>query len=253
METKKLLSDETLAALHQLAEEKQLDKNNKKSAKSAKTVKSAKTEKKVVQKTNAEMVNVPMKQIDLSKKSFSCSEITDEALSALIEKNRSFEITGLEAEGSMTQMIERLENIMTAQKKRCRVYTWGRAAAVAAAAIPTGVTQVTGAAAAVGIGLHNFATYNPDYEIAKHLIDNKLSINKKEVTMENGKPKTRMSFLADLTIAAAGALADGFVNAAEKGAKAQGRTAEFNQQKAEFNAAREKIGAGFKKMTGKDK
>ncbi len=255
MEKKKLLSDETLLRLHQLAEEKQFDNNNKnkKSAKSAKTVKSAKTEKKVVQKTNAEMVNVPIKQIDLSKKSFSCSEITDEALSALIEKNRSFEITGLEAEGSMTQMIERLENIMTAQKKRCRVYTWGRAAAVAAAAIPTGVTQVTGAAAAVGIGLHNFATYNPDYEIAKHLIDNKLSINKKEVTMENGKPKTKWSFLADVTMAAAGALADGIMNAAEKGARAQGRTAEFNQQKTAFNAEREKIASGFRKMTGKDK
>ena len=175
------------------------------------------------------------------------------SLSALIEKNRSFEITGLEAEGSMTQMIKRLENIMTAQKKRCRVYSAGRWAAVAAAAIPTGVTQVTGTAAAVGIGLHNFATYNPDYEIAKHLIDNKLSINKKEVTMENGKPKTKWSFLADVTMAAAGALADGIMNAAEKGARAQGRTAEFNQQKAAFNAEREKIASGFRKMTGKDK
>ena len=174
-------------------------------------------------------------------------------LSALIEKNRSFEITGLTEEGSMTQMIERLEKAMAGQHKRCRVYTAGRWAAVAAAAVPTGVTQVTGTAAAIGIGLHNFATYNPDYEIAKHLIDNKLSINKKEVTMENGKPKTRMSFLADLTLAAAGALADSFMEGAERGAKAQGRTAEFRQQKAELDKVRKQIGTGFRKLTGKEK
>lgn len=165
----------------------------------------------------------------------------------LIEKDQSFEITELNAECSMTKMIERLEKIMKTRHKTCRIYTAGRWAAVAAAAIPIGVTQVTGAAAALGIGLHNFATYNPDYEIAKHLIDSKLSIEKKEVTLENGKRKTRASFLADIVSSAAGALADGLVSAAEKGAKAQGRTAEFNQKKAEFNAAREKIGAGFKK------
>ena len=115
------------------------------------------------------------------------------------------------------------------------------------------MTQVTGAAAAVGIGLHNFITYNPDYEIAKHLLNHKLSVNKKEVTMENGKPKTRASFLADLTIAAAGAIADGIIAGAEKGAKAQGRTAEFNQLKSNFNATRKQIGSDFRKMTGKDK
>ena len=112
---------------------------------------------------------------------------------------------------------------------------------------------MTGTAAAIGIGLHNFATYNPDYEIAKHLVDKKLSINKKEVTMENGKPKTKWSFLADVTMAVAGALADGMMNAAEKGAKAQGRTAEFKQLKANFDVEREKISSGFRKMTGKDK
>ena len=174
-------------------------------------------------------------------------------LFALIEKDQSFEITNLNAEGSMTRMIERLEKIMETQHKKCRVYTAGRWAAVAAAAVPTGVTQVTGAAAALGIGLHNFATYNPDYEIAKHLLDEKLSITKKEVTMENGKPKTRMSFLADLTIAAAGALADGIVSATEKGAKAQGRTAEFNQKKTEFDAARKKVSSDFRKITKKEK
>ena len=180
-------------------------------------------------------------------KVFSYSKITDDMLLELIEKDQSFEITELNAEGSMTKMIERLEKIMKTQHKTCRIYTAGRWAAVAAAAIPTGVTQVTGAAAALGIGLHNFATYNPDYEIAKHLIDSKLSIEKKEVTLENGKRKTRASFLADIVSSAAGALADGLVSAAEKGAKAQGRTAEFNQKKAEFNVAREKVCSSLKK------
>ena len=71
--------------------------------------------------------------------------------------------------------------------------------------------------------------------------------------MENGKPKTKWSFLADVTMAAAGALADGIANTAEKGARAQGRMDEFRQQKTQFDEARRKIGTGFREMTGKNK
>ena len=185
------------------------------------------------------------------KKSFAKKEITNELLSELISADRSFEITGLEAEGSMTEMVEAVETAIERQHKTCRVYTAGRSAAVAAAAIPTGVTQVTGVAAAIGIGLHNFATYNPDYEIAKHLLDKKLSVNKKEVTMENGKKKSRWSFLGDIVIAGAGAIADSVVSAAEKGAKQSGREQEFREKKAQFDEQRNQTRQAFTKMTGK--
>ena len=167
--------------------------------------------------------------------------------------NASFEITGLNAEGSMTEMVKRVEKTIVWQNKTCRIYTAGRSAAVAAAAIPTGVTQVTGVAAAIGIGLHNFATYNPDYEIAKHLIDKKLSVNKKEVTMENGKKKSKWSFLGDIAIAAAGHIADSVVSAAEKGAKQSGREQEFREKKAQFDKGCQKIKQDFMRLTGKDK
>jgi hypothetical protein len=250
MAEKQLLSASVIKSLQKKAEEMRSQQHVSHRPVDTKNLSAQKPAKVISQSQSQKNHNQP---VNLSKSSFSSSEVTDDILSALIEKDRSFEITGLEADGAMTQMIERLEKAMGKQRKRCRVYTAGRWAAVAAAAIPTGVTQVTGAAAAIGIGLHNFATYNPDYEIAKHLVDKKLSVHKKEVTMENGKPKTRASFLADLTIAAAGAIADGITKTAEKGAKAQGRTAEFKQQKAQFDAARKQIGSDFRKLTGKEK
>ena len=185
------------------------------------------------------------------KKSFAKKEITNELLAELISADRSFEITGLDVDGSMTEMVEAVETAIERQHKTCRVYTAGRSAAVAAAAIPTGVTQVTGVAAAIGIGLHNFATYNPDYEIAKHLLDIKLSVNKKEVTLENGKKKSRWSFLGDIVIAGAGALADSVASAAEKSAKQNGREQEFREKKEALDTSRRQAKQTFMRLTGK--
>lgn len=57
----------------------------------------------------------------------------------------------------------------------CRIYTKGRIAA-AGATVFGGVTGVLGAVSAVGIAAHNLATYDPDYEVIKHMVDNKLSV-----------------------------------------------------------------------------
>lgn len=193
---------------------------------------------------------IPVK-VDPSKDSFRRDEVSVELLQELIEANRSFEITGLEAEGAMAEMIGRLEAVMARLHKTNRVYTVGRSAVVAAAAIPTGVTQLTGAAAAIGIGLHNFATYNPDYEIAKHLLDKKLSVNKKEVTMENGKRKSRLSFLGDIVVAAAGCAADAMLKNAKENAMRTGRVDEFNEKARIFNENRKKAREGFNNLLGK--
>ena len=75
--------------------------------------------------------------------------------------------------------------------------------------------------------------------------------NKKEVTMENGKKKSRWSFLGDIVIAGAGAIADSVVSAAEKGAKQSGREQEFREKKAQFDEQRNQTRQAFTKMTGK--
>lgn len=62
----------------------------------------------------------------------------------------------------------------------CRVYTEYRATAMTGSLIPTGVTQVIGLVSAIGIGVHNLATFDPDYEIAKNKINRSVAvINKK--------------------------------------------------------------------------
>ena len=204
-----------------------------------------------VVKNTAQSAHVQTKKVDSSKSSFRRSEISLDLLKELITADRTFEITGLEAEGAMSNMIAQLEAVMKHLNKECRVYTVGRSAAVAAAAIPTGVTQVTGALAALGIGLHNFATYNPDYEIGKHLLDKKLSVKKQTVTMENGKRKSRLSLLGDIVEAAAGCVADAMLENAKENAKRTGREAEFKEKEKEFNKARAGIRGEFRKLQGK--
>lgn len=192
-------------------------------------------------------------KVDPSKDSFRRDEVSPDLLQELIAADRSFEITGLEAEGAMSEMIGRLETAMARLHKTNRVYTVGRSAAIAAAAIPTGVTQLTGAVAAIGIGLHNFATYNPDYEIGKHLMDKKLSVKKQTVTMENGKRKSRLSLLGDIVEAAAGCAADAVLKSAKENAKRTGREEEFEEKAVQFNEARKNLREGFRNLLGKDK
>lgn len=47
---------------------------------------------------------------------------------------------------------------------------------MAAALIPTGITQVTGLFTALGIAAHNLVTAFPDYKIIKCLIDNQVLV-----------------------------------------------------------------------------
>lgn len=134
------------------------------------------------------------------------SEVTHDQLIDLINKDKSFEITDLE--NNMDNAVEKVEAAMKSCSKKTRVYTAGRSAAVAAAAIPTGVTQVTGLAAGIGILAHNFATYNPNYLIAKHMFDKKLSVTFKKIEMKDGKKKSRWELLKEIGKKAQGCLED---------------------------------------------
>jgi hypothetical protein len=80
----------------------------------------------------------------------------------------------------MSEAVESLEKTIESRGLSCRVYTKGRAASIAAAAIPTPVTVLGGWASAIAIGVHNVATWNPDYEIAKNLAMGTLTVDYKK-------------------------------------------------------------------------
>ncbi len=94
-----------------------------------------------------------------------------------ISNKSSFSVIGLS--GKMNLAIELIENAIERKDLSCRVYTSGRIAAVGGSFFG-GITGIAGVLSSVGIAAHNLATYNPDYEIAKHLIDNKLTIEYKK-------------------------------------------------------------------------
>jgi len=94
-------------------------------------------------------------------------------ISDLIRNEKTFEVTGLS--GRMSEAVEFVENKIEANGLRCRVYTYGRVAA-AGGTLFGGITGVFGVASVVGMAAHNLATLNPDYEIAKHLVDNMLTV-----------------------------------------------------------------------------
>lgn len=100
-------------------------------------------------------------------------ELTDEKLAQLIGDKCTFEV--IACSGRMGSTASRVENQIESKGLRCRTYTRGRIAA-AGGTLFGGVTGILGLASAVGIAAHNLVTFSPDYEIAKHLIDNKLTV-----------------------------------------------------------------------------
>jgi hypothetical protein len=95
----------------------------------------------------------------------------------LIASRKSFIVIGLG--GNMDKAIEIIENTIERKDLSCRVYTSKRIAA-AGASLFGGITGLLGVASAVGIAAHNLATYNPDYEIEKHIVDNRLTVEYKK-------------------------------------------------------------------------
>ena len=91
-------------------------------------------------------------------------------LSDLIEGKESFQIVALS--GKMLDTVKLVETAIEKVNLSCRVYTSGRITSVLA--FPLSLYN------ALAIAAHNIATYNPDYEIEKHLIDNMLTVTYKK-------------------------------------------------------------------------
>lgn len=111
------------------------------------------------------------KEIDIKK--FTSDELDKHQLKSLIEERNSFIVVAVR---DIPSVVNRIEGEIEKQNFSCRVYTEYRSAAIAGMAVPTGITQVAGLAAAVGIGVHNLFTLNPDYEIGKNQVNNTVTV-----------------------------------------------------------------------------
>lgn len=100
----------------------------------------------------------------------------------LIVNHESFEVVGLR--GRMGSAINQLEYLIESEGLSCRVFTYGRIAS-ASTIVFSGITGLVGLASTVGIAVHNIATFNPDYEIAKHLVEKKLVVKFKKTSKEH--------------------------------------------------------------------
>jgi hypothetical protein len=101
--------------------------------------------------------------------------ISNTQLRDLISNHKSFVLENIDRL-NMPEAIETVEKLIEGLGMKCRVYTKGRAAGLAAElAIP-----LFGWGAAAAMGIHNLATWNPDYEIAKNYITGTLTIEYKK-------------------------------------------------------------------------
>lgn len=92
--------------------------------------------------------------------------LTNSKIGALVDSRKDFVIEGITFI-TYKDALRTVEKIIEDKGFKVRVYTKGRATSLVAGVIP-GPTIVLGWAAGIGIGAHNLATFNPDYEIAKN-------------------------------------------------------------------------------------
>lgn len=100
--------------------------------------------------------------IDIQK--FTADEITLEKLDALVMRRESFQVVAVSNIGAV---VEKIEGRIEKADLKCRVYTEYRSASIAASFSPA---ALVGLGSALAIGVHNLATFNPDYEIGKNKV-----------------------------------------------------------------------------------
>lgn len=102
---------------------------------------------------------------------FRSERISNKLIERLIKLKINFSIKT----DNLSEEATRIEKIIEDNNFSCRVYTENRSALVGASAL-SGIGGLFGIASAVGIAAHNLATYNPDFEIGKNLVDKKINI-----------------------------------------------------------------------------
>lgn len=109
----------------------------------------------------------------------SIKNLTDQKIKEMVNKKLSFIINDIDRL-KMSGAVKLVEKIIEENGLKCRVYTQGRSAALAGAVIPNPVTVLGGWAAGIAIGVHNIATWDPDYEIAKNVANGAIRVNYKK-------------------------------------------------------------------------
>lgn len=107
---------------------------------------------------------------------YKANDLSADKLDELIVQGKSFKVIHIK---DMASVVKQLEKAIEDKNLTCRIYTEYRSTTLASALIPTGITQAIGLSSAIGIGIHNLATYNPHYEIGKNKLNNTLTIIRK--------------------------------------------------------------------------
>ena len=101
------------------------------------------------------------------------SETIKEHLDNLIKNKESFVVIALG--GLLLKTSQEIEKAIESEGMTCRIYTRNRAI-VAGSMAWTGL----GLFSLIGIATHNLATFNPDYEIGRAIVDNKIYVTYKK-------------------------------------------------------------------------
>lgn len=110
---------------------------------------------------------------------YSLKDLSDSQVENLLREKKSFEIEKI-GSGNVSNTVATLEKLIESMDMKCRVYTIGRKAIMAAAVTPNPVTFLAGVASSIAIGAHNVATWNPDYEIGKYITKDRLLVEYKK-------------------------------------------------------------------------
>lgn len=114
-------------------------------------------------------------EIDVLK--FTSDELSSEKLDELIKAKQSFKVVAVK---DISFTVNKIEGVIEKNDLRCRVYSEFRSAGMAGALVPVPLVTVVGLATAIGVGVHNLATFNPDYEIAKNAATGTVTVKYKK-------------------------------------------------------------------------
>jgi len=104
-------------------------------------------------------------------------ELADDKLMKLLREHESFVIEKVPRK-HFGEVIKTLERHIESLDMKCRVFSKGRKSLMAGSFF--GPTAVWGVASSAFIGIHNVATWDPDYEIAKNRVTGTLTITYKK-------------------------------------------------------------------------
>lgn len=112
-------------------------------------------------------------------KVYEIDDLSNEQILAKIQARETFELKGI-YRVDFLNVVNNIEGMIESEGMSCRVYTTYRSTGMLGLALSNPLTAVAGLASVVGIAAHNIATWNPDYELGKHMALGRLEITYKK-------------------------------------------------------------------------